>query len=163
MSVTLNVAPLRRLQAQFALMGASRVHVGLFANTASRVNRRSGIDHNPSLGAVHEFGASFSRKGTGSTTTIPRRSFLEMPLSLYLGSELLRSGANWIELIATRGLPYALARLGLVGEDVVQEAFATGGFGNWPALAPETIRRKGSSAILIESAQMRKAISSRVV
>jgi hypothetical protein len=53
------------------------------------------------------------------------------------------------------GVKSAVKLLGVMGEETVQEAFATGGFGQWPALRPRTIQRKGSSRILIDSAQLR--------
>ena len=166
MPVRLNMAPLQRLRSNLAGLAQQRAHVGLFSNTAARRQdgtRQSAIPDNPSLGAIHEFGLSFSRVRGQSTTTIPRRSFLEMPLSLVLGPKILRGGILWINELVNHGSQYTLALLGMLGEDVVQEAFNTGGFGQWPALAPETIRRKRSARILIETNQLRKAVSSRVV
>jgi hypothetical protein len=166
--VRLNLRPLRLLQSNLAGLSKSRVQVGLFAATASRTAEPGRIADNPSLGAIHEFGLSFSRKRDKATTTIPRRSFLEMPLTLYLAAELRRIGLSWGFFISSTaqhggGAVNMLARLGKAGEDVVAKAFATGGFGHWPALAPETIRRKRSAAILIETKQMRDAVSSRVI
>jgi len=86
-----------------------------------------------------------------------------MPLSLVLGPEILCCGIIWINELVNHGGQYTLALLGMLGEDVVEEAFNTGGFGQWPALAPETIRRKRSARILIETTQLRKSVSSRVV
>lgn len=166
MPVQLNMAPLQRLRSSVAGLGRQRAHVGLFSDKAARRpdgTRQNAIPDNPSLGAIHEFGLSFSRVGDQSTTTIPRRSFLQMPLSLVLGNEVLRGGILWANELITHGSEYTLALLGMLGEDVVQEAFNTGGFGQWPALAPETIRRKRSARILIETSQLRKAVSSRVI
>ena len=61
------------------------------------------------------------------------------------------------------GVKSMMGRLGVYAEETIQEAFNTGGWGVWPKLALSTVKRKGSSRILIETAQMRKAISSRVV
>lgn len=49
----------------------------------------------------------------------------------------------------------------LVGElvDHEREAFATGGFGEWPALKPATIARKGSSKILVETGSLLSALT----
>ncbi|PHS61072.1 MAG: hypothetical protein COB09_19175 [Thalassobium sp.] len=56
---------------------------------------------------------------------------------------------------------YAL--LGVKAEEIVQDGFATGGFGKWPALESSTIARKGSSGILIDTAELRKSVTSDVV
>jgi len=166
MPVTLDTRLLRRLRTSLAELPRYRAHVGIFADHAARRpddSRQNPIPDNPSLGAVHEFGLSFSRRRDRATTTIPRRSFLQMPLTLFLGPEILRFGARWAQALVQRGAGRMVALLGVVGEDVVQEAFSTGGFGQWQPLAAETIRRKGSSRILIESAQLRKSVSSRVI
>lgn len=168
--VKLNLRPLKELQQQMLQVSRRRklVQVGLFADTANRRAEPGRIEDNPSLGAVHEFGLSFTRKRDRATTTIPRRSFLQMPLSLYLKNELdrIRLSLGWYLTSAKKdggGAEEFLKRFGQAATDVVDRAFATGGFGHWPALRPETIRRKRSAAILIETAQLRKAVSFRVV
>lgn len=86
-----------------------------------------------------------------------------MPLSLHLGRLIKERGVRWIESLRKIGAKRTLAMLGLLGEQIIDEAFATGGWGSWAPLSSRTIRFKKSSAILIESAQMRKAVVSRVV
>jgi phage gpG-like protein len=49
-----------------------------------------------------------------------------------------------------------------LAEKVVLEAFATGGFGKWAPLRPETLARKKNHDILVESHQLRDAITSEV-
>ena len=110
---------------------------------------------NASVGVVHEFG-SYAQH-------IPERSFLRVPLMLFLGGAVNEAAAKINTAIQTADIQRAYALLGLAGEKVVQEAFATGGNGAWPKLKPMTIARKGSSSILIDSAQLRKSIHSRVV
>ena len=53
--------------------------------------------------------------------------------------------------------------LGIAGEAIVQQAFETSGDGTWPPNAPSTIAAKGSSQPLIDTAQLRKSVSSDVV
>jgi hypothetical protein len=55
-----------------------------------------------------------------------------------------------------------LIDLGIACEGAIQEAFDTGGFDDWPADAPSTIRRKGSSSPLIDTKQLRFSIASVV-
>lgn len=154
-TVKFNVTPLQTLRRQVGELGAGRAQVGLFADTAGRVSDPGRMSENPSLGFEQEFG--------NPEHNLPERSFLRMPLMTQLGAQILAKGQSWIYLLRMRGAKRTLALLGALGEDVVQESFATAGFGQWPELKRETVRRKGSSRILIESAQMRKAVAYRVI
>jgi hypothetical protein len=150
--VKVNLTGLRTLQRQVVELEAQHAEVGLLAETSGRSSGRG--KSNPDIGFVHEFGSVLQN--------IPERSFIRMPLMVHLGNAV-SSGIDWFRLLKFRGVKFVLAKLGVVAEDLIQEGFATGGYGTWPALRPATIRRKNSSAILIESAQMRKAVTSRVV
>lgn len=152
-TVKTDFSGLERFRAQLTELAAGRVQVGLFANTSGRFADEGRVQDNPTLGFVHEFGGGRS----------PERSWLRMPLSLHLAPLILSRGTRWLESLRTQGAKRTLAFLGILAEDTIQEAFATRGFGAWAPNAPETVRKKKSSAPLIESAQMRKAISSRVV
>jgi hypothetical protein len=146
---------LKTLMRQVEELPTVKTQVGLFADTAGRVADHGRITHNPTLGYIHENG--------WPEKNIPQRSFLLMPLMTRLGPAMQAMGASWLYIMRTRGVKRMMGVLGALAEDTIQEAFATGGFGLWPALHADTIRRKKSSAILIESAQMRKAVGSRVV
>lgn len=149
MRVVLKKQPLQRLITQVASDEKnSRVQVGIFSSAA----RTNSDLTNGDIGAVHEFGSMSQH--------IPQRSFLRMPLTTRLKDN---ASSNWGEIILRQGFNSALRKLGVMGENTVQKAFATGGFGVWPKLKPATIARKGSSAILIDTSQLRRSISSRVV
>lgn len=154
-TVKTNFSGIQLLRRQVGELEAGRVQVGLFSDTAARSADRGRISDNPSLGAIHEFG--------DPKHAIPERSFIRMPLMTQLGPQLLAKGASWLFVLRTRGAKRTLALLGALAEDVIQEAFSTAGFGQWPELRPATVRKKGSSRILIESAQMRKAVAFRVI
>ncbi len=153
-TVKVNLTGLKTLQRQLTELETMHAEVGLLADTAGRSAGPGRLQDNPSIGFVHEFGSTLQN--------IPERSFIRMPLMLHLGNAIA-AGVDWIALLKAKGAKFVYARLGIIAEEVIQEAFSTGGYGAWPQLKPATIRRKRSSAILIESAQMRKAISSRVV
>ena len=53
-------------------------------------------------------------------------------------------------------------KIGIIAEGVVQEAFSTRGFGKWAPNSEMTIAQKGSDSPLIDTAQLRKSISSDV-
>lgn len=155
-TVKVDFSALKKFRSQLDELEKGRAQVGLFPENAGRSADKGRIDNNPSLGAIHEFG------DVGKN--IPERSWLRMPLALHLGDAIrFRDAIDWFTALRQTGAKRVLAFLGALGEDVVQESFATRGWGMWPALQPGTIKRKGSSAILIESSQMRKAVSSRVV
>lgn len=154
-TVKTNFSVLQTLRRQVGELEAGRVQVGLFADTAARSAEPGRISHNPGLGAVHEFG--------DPKHNIPERSFIRMPLMTQLGAQILAKGQSWLFVLRTRGAKRTLALLGALAEDIIQESFATAGWGQWPELKRATIRKKGSSRILIESAQMRKAVAFRVI
>ena len=77
-------------------------------------------------------------------------------------NEAVKKSEKSKELIAEGDTKTLLARLGLFAETLVQRAFETSGFGQWPALQSSTVKAKGSSAPLIDTGQLRRSISSEV-
>lgn len=173
MSISVNVDKLEliqkvlgiRLRAQVGVLGSSphnrsviapRMATERSATGKGRPSKTLGSElTNAEIGAIHEFG-QIGRK-------IPKRSFLWMPLSLYLNDAVQKKASVFNRLIGLATVHEAYAMLGIVGENVVQAAFQTGGFGDWPALKPSTVANKNSDKILIDTAQLRKSITSRVV
>lgn len=163
-SIRMDMTVAENLREKLRKLQGARAEVGLFSNKARREDAtREEIRHtvnvdfvalnNPTLGAIHEFGST--KKG------IPERSFLRMPLMTRLFPAVRK--IDWVDLIHRKGVAHALGIVGVVAEGVIHDAFATGGWGIWPKLKAWTIRRKGHNKILIETTQMEKAISSRVV
>jgi len=119
---------------------------------------RSGDDAlgNAEIGLVHLFG-SVSRN-------IPARDFLRFPLEFKSKEFLKGIKSGFSGHFFEKGEYKKVHELmGIKAENIVQDAFASGGFGHWPELAQSTAERKGSSAILIDSAQLRRSITSDVV
>lgn len=110
---------------------------------------------NADIGLIHEKGS----KSAG----IPRRSFLEVPLTTKMPTLMQKVGAALLEGVNKTNILEAYGKLGAIAEGVVLMAFNTSGFGTWPANKPSTIARKGSSRPLIDSAQLRQSIAHRVV
>lgn len=113
---------------------------------------------NPEIAAKNEFGVG-----------VPRRSMLRMPFHLH-GDKVLKNAqadarARLAEVARAprRAAQKILDRVGIAGENLVQEAFDSRGFGSWKPNAPLTIELKGSDAPLIDTAQMRHAVDSRAV
>ncbi len=118
-------------------------------------NNRDGEQTNAQIGAKHEFGSL--------SEGIPRRSFLNDPL-VEKKKELVETQKKlFIENLPKKnGEKVIFRKLGIKAEQIIQEAFATGGFGKWQPLSQKTIDQKKSSSILIDTAQLRKSISSDV-
>lgn len=58
----------------------------------------------------------------------------------------------------------ALKRAGLIGENILDETFATGGFGKWKKLSPSTIaqKEKNKEWILVHEGELKKSRISKV-
>ncbi len=129
------------------------VRVGIFGNKSSR--KGEGHITNPELGAIHEFGTKDGR--------IPPRSFLRMPIEKE-AKKIVASTINAsLKDMAHGKIRTVLVKLGIACENAVQRAFSTHGFGNWPPDAPSTIAGKKSSSPLIDTGQLRRSITSKVV
>ena len=112
---------------------------------------------NAEIGLKHE-------KGLG----VPRRSFLEVPLVLK-SDDLMQCRKELQDVVfADEGETLskwkkAYIKLGMYAENIIQGAFESGGYGTWQQDSAETIKRKGSSMTLIDTAQLRASIDSDVV
>lgn len=153
-----------------AIGGSMRTRVGVIGSQAAQnhqlregagkkflVNRAQGETlTNATLMLIMMMG-SLSRK-------IPPRDPLLQPIISHR-RELIRKLQSGKMRTAFEAKDYELmfALLGVAAEAIVQEAFETGGFGLWQKNAQSTIDAKGSSAPLINTAQLRKSVSSDVI
>jgi hypothetical protein len=128
-----------------------KARVGVLADKNSR-GQDSG---NADIGAKHEFGEN----------GMPIRSWLRMPLTTKFREFLENSGAFDKEVLADIIREGSIAKwvekMGLVGEQTIAAAFASGGFGQWKAHAPGYENNTGM--ILVDSQQLRNSVSSQVV
>lgn len=161
------------------------IRVGLLGSNGSKHVEDTDLDM-AALGAVHEFGATIQHKD--STTVIPTRSFLRMPLlsskgkqeiikevvkSLELGSALKTDksipqefqGVYESEIINTINPKTLATAIGAKAYERVMKAFETDGFGNWEPTKPESRKhRKGSpdNPTLVDTGDMRDSITFEV-
>lgn len=126
--------------------------VGVFADDNSR---DEGELTNAEIGARHEFGVI--------SEGLPRRSWLKDPIELKR-KELLKTAEKVIKANIDKkdGAEKIFELIGIAGEAIVQEAFESGGFGTWQPLSDFTVNKKGSSQILIDTSQLRRAVISKV-
>lgn len=135
-----------------ALGDKHRVRIGIFGNKNSR---DKAVATNAELGAVHEFGSK--------SRNIPARSFLRMPITLHQKRIVKLASKRVMELLAKGQIVKFWEDLGRVATNVIQQAFASSGFGSWAPNKPATVRAKGSSRPLIDTGQLRRAILWKVI
>ena len=133
-----------------------RARVGVLGSKVTRNDGdKSGIT-NAELMLIQMFGSV--------TRNIPPRDPLLAPL-IKKRRELLKSLATgeMREAFMAGDYKKMFMLLGVKAEEFVQQAFETGGFGEWPKNASSTILAKGSSAPLIDTGELRKSVTSDVV
>ena len=143
----LNLKPLIALQKAFKGSKPPIIQVGIPSDHASR---SGGQADNATIGAIHEFG----------TSKIPQRSFLRMPINKELPKRLDQKSAfdektlrDVVKTGSFRPVADVVAQMCL---GVVHDAFASGGFGDWP---PD---KDGQHSPLVETGQLRDSIIAEV-
>ena len=171
-AITYNMDGLNAMARTLAQGKGFRVQVGIFGEDNARseaaapekrtkaglrktTKAKSGMT-NAEVGAIHEFGQ------LTATPPIPPRSFLRLPLATHSRQVINGTAKVAFAFLRKGDLNGLFTRIGLECENVVRLAFATGGFGQWPKLSKMTIARKKSSAILIDTGQLERAIASKV-
>lgn len=133
-----------------------RARVGILGQYAARTGETEQSINNATLGLIQMYGSV--------TNKIPPRDFLVMPIERkrrellkVLGSSTARAA------FAQKDFKRLFMIIGATAAGFVDEAFASAGFGTWAPNKPATVARKGSSAPLIDTAELRKSISFDVV
>ena len=133
--------------------------------TALNSNVRVGIQS--SSIHVYEDGETITEVGAqnefGVPGKIPRRSFLRLPFAVKK-KELDAFIQKMFKKVAEEGMDAqrALGLIGVKAQQIVQDAFTSKGYGNWPENSPNTIEEKGSSQPLIDTGALRSSISYEV-
>jgi len=130
----------------------SNVVVGILGDHNARADGSSNAD----IGAAHEFGSPARH--------LPIRSFLREPLTDHLNEYLKKSNLfdkkEFKKVIKEKSIIPWLKKIGIVAEQVVREAFDSGGFGKWPEWRGNYKSATGN--ILVDSTQLRDSITSEV-
>lgn len=132
-----------------------RARVGILGGKALRGQKNFNGSNNASIGAAHEFG----------NAKVPMRSFLRVPITEHLNKKMETAGAFDKEQLAEvlkagSVLPW-VKKIAVLAEAIVIEAFATGGFGKWPAWKTPGYKNDGGR-LLVDTGQLRDSISSDV-
>ena len=135
-----------------ARSATSKIEVGYFGNEQHKPSITSGSTGNISikdLAAIHELGLG-----------VPKRAFVGPALSKNRLKYIKYIGKQLTPIIRRRQtMNQAWQTLGMIAVGDIQEYMVTASF---TPLAPSTIKRKGSSKPLIDTGQMRQAITYRV-
>ena len=136
------------------------------------------------LGAIMEYGATIPvtdkmrkylasqglyLKESTKEIHIPARSFLQMPLEQKASEILKNTRADYsiqdINYFLDEGkltlINFAVV-LGAECVNAIQDAFDTGGFGQWKENHPFTVAQKGSSKPLIDTGNLRNKITAEI-
>lgn len=133
------------------------IRVGVLGQKTSRVPAEvEGKEATPPALTNAEIGA-FHEYGEGNN---PERSFLRVPIAKRLDKALEKAGAfdkDAIARVMAEGDLTAYAeKIGVVASEISVEAFATGGYGEWP---PSNMDRKTNAQTLVETGQLRNSIT----
>lgn len=146
---TPDLSSLLRLQQAIAEAAAKFVVVGVPENKSGRNDGELG---NADIAFIHEMG--------DPARDLPERSFLRSTMAERRQAyQVLAAKAMRKVLAGDLTVEHALELIGLAAAGDVQETIEQGEFA---PLAPETIRRKGSSRPLIDKGQLRQSITSEV-
>ena len=156
---------LKNFQANLQKLAQHRVKVGVLGGNTPTGQPLA------SVAMLHEFGSetkrSFMYKGRKITINgVPTRSFLRMPLRMKIRTLSKMDEVDkgmLIRGLETGQVQHPLYRLGLKAVAIIQKAFDSGGFGQWPRnISEEYIEMKGSDVPLIDTGLLRQSIASEV-
>ena len=144
-----DLSQLRDLTKQIKIATTHEVNIGIAQDIGQYPNGEKIVD----VGRRHEFGIG-----------VPRRSFLRMPFIEKQNIIDKAIATSWKKI--TDGKSTALKEfgiLGIVGQNISKDAFASGGFGKWEKLKPATVKAKGSAEILLDTSKLVQSITNWVV
>ena len=102
-----------------------------------------------SIGAIHEYGLGAA----------PARSFLRLPFNVKKDELDSFMAKQFESLFYGKSVDQALGLVGVKAVNIVQQAFASGGFGKWPDIQQQTKNAKNSSKILIDTATLKNNVT----
>ena len=145
-----DLTELRKITQQIKELTTKEVKIGIAADVGTYNDGAKIVE----VGRWHEYGLGDN----------PRRSFLRVPMidKQFIIQKHIKDG--WNSILSGKGTALnELGKLGIVGQEISKGAFATGGYGKWKKLNPQTIKRKGSSEILIDTSKLVNSIHNWIV
>lgn len=129
-----------------------QTRVGILSGSGARTDE-NGVS-NATIGLVHEMGSA--------TKGIPARSFLRMPMQFKadeITNMVLKKRSKIEQSMAEGDAAPLYDTLGVSAVAFIQQAFESGGYGQWAPNANNTVKQKGSSSPLIDTGQLRESIT----
>jgi hypothetical protein len=134
---------------QRSLLKKHCAQVGIIGKDGAR---KKGARTNIEIGAGHEFGEGKA----------PKRSFLKMPLETKLPEKSNKINRLLMNGIKNDSILNAFFKIGVIGRNIVMEAFASGGFGKWAPISDRLMLKKGRrGGILVDTQQLMESVTSR--
>ena len=146
-----DLSQLKEIAKQIKIATTHEVNVGIPKDIGSYPNGLSIVE----VGTFHEFG---TKKG------VPRRSFLRMPFIVKQNIIDKAISTSWKKIVEGKNQTIKeFGILGIIGQNISKDAFATGGFGKWKKLKESTEKAKGSTEILLDTSKLVQSITNWVV
>ena len=144
-----DLSQLKEITKQIKIATTHEVNVGIPKDVGRYPNGLSIVD----VGQKHEFGIG-----------VQRRSFLRMPFIVEQKTIDKAIATSWKKIAEGKSQTIKeFGILGIVGQNISKDAFATGGFGKWEKLKSATEKAKGSTEILLDTGKLVQSITNWVV
>lgn len=144
-----DLSQLKEITKQIKLATTHEVNIGIAQDVGQYPTGEKIVD----VGRKHEFGIG-----------VPRRSFLRMPFIVEQKTIDKAIATSWKKIAEGKSQTIKeFGILGIVGQNISKDAFATGGFGKWEKLKPATIKAKRSDEILLDTSKLVQSITNWVV
>ena len=150
-----DLTELKKITKQIKELTTKEIKIGISADVGTYTNKDGSVGPKiVEVGRWHEYGLGDN----------PRRSFLREPMIQKQATIQKHIKEGWGNILSGKSTAIKeLGKLGIVGQEISKGAFATGGYGKWEKLKPQTIKRKGSSEILIDKSKLVNSIHNWIV
>jgi len=144
-------------------------HLDQLEDSLDKLNKRDvavGVTQDTATSKIYESGINVLENATFhefGTSTIPKRSFLRVPF-LEKAKDINGFIEKQYKRILEEGASVddSLGLIGVFAQNISKEAFTTKGYGKWPDIKQSTKNAKGSSAPLIDTGSLRRAVTYEV-
>lgn len=150
-----DLTELKKITKQIKELTTKEIKIGISADVGTYTNKDGSVGPKiVEVGRWHEYGLGDN----------PRRSFLREPMIQKQATIQKHIKEGWVNILSGKSTAIKeLGKLGIVGQEISKGAFATGGYGKWEKLKPQTVKRKGSSEILIDKSKLVNSIHNWIV
>ena len=161
MSNNIKFPKLQKFTKNFKDLGKQEVRIGFLGE--ERNNRKNEDITNVELAALHTFGSP--------SQNIPKRNIFIGFQDPQKVEEMKNILSNTLKValeknnLNKQAENLGLKRAGLVGENIIEDAFQTRGFGTWSPLSSRTIqiKKKNKEWTLVEEGELKDSRISKVV